>query len=1021
MKILLTVFDLYRSTGGGQTAYRAIIENRPGDTFYYFIRDEDENAPRPANARPIPFAPIYRSRTGSLAHSDFDALLNGLYLETYNLAASVRRALGAGHFDVVDSPDFHQYSLFIRRALADNGVTVGKVALALHGVLTNSFLTNWPINGASDLHGRLRQSTANIPFLYAVERLQYSTCDIPYTCVGAPYQKRWRGYLDREINFFDPMNCVAAPARCTFEPRPGAKVNLVFIGRRERIKGPDLFFDLAAWVPPDLIDDIVLIGPDGPNSAQASSSVFIDPIVHNRRLHAKAFEGKTPSELADVFRARTLVVAPSRFDTLNFVVLEALSHGCPVVVSRNAGVSSYMPSARPDVPLGVFNIDCAREGGGVIADWLEHYDERRTRLVDMVNAGALAADKSGLATIYEDRRGVGKTWKALVDDLYVRARTFNPPSDKLNAREQVAGQLRKLPTPVKRAGKAALGATRSALGGAHRFRQRLTPARIQASIRRRLRESAERASGLGIQALSEARKVAGARDSRAHVRTIQERTGRDLEGKIAALKQQIGERRVDRVTYYRELARLERRAGRPLVSAAYELRIMRWLGRDVFGDLPDVVDTLRHGGFAQEAEVVEAMHAPNADAACEAWLHRRFEALRDVPRKPWQVADDRRPSDATPRVSIVVSLYNAESKLDLFLRMVSQDRLLQRGEAELILVDSGSPTNEARVFKAFMQGRSLPVFYGRSEKRETIQAAWNRGILEARGKYLTFLGADEAVTPFASEILAAKLDAEPETDWVVSDTIVTNADKRQVYDSDVMKYDRKDFMDVSHYLDCTYLNYVGCMYRLSVHERFGYYDETFGAAGDNEFKNRVLPHIRCAYIPKMLGIFNNFPEERTTQSPRAEIEDVRAWYVFRTLAGMRYAFQKRPLDEAIALLAATLRYRKAYTGGHISTDFQLAQSVGALVAERSNDAKWRGLNADIGVITRAIEGIEVFDPAVFLDPPAIAARKLQAHVIMSARRVKQFERPHGELLPLPDYPNYDVFNDNRFEQHYWCW
>jgi glycosyltransferase involved in cell wall biosynthesis len=1021
MKVLLAVFDLYRATGGGQTAYRAIIENRPQDEFYYLIRGEARDAPRPANAFAIPHDDLFRSRTASLAHSTFDSHLNGLYLETFNLAASVRRHLGRTTFDVVDVPDFHQYGLFIRAALADQGIGVGKVAIGLYGVLSNSFLTNWPIDGATDFAGRINASTANIPFIHAVERLQYSTADIPYTCVGRPYQDRWRGYADRTINNFDPMICVRQPSRRAFSPSPDDPVDLVFIGRRERIKGPDLFADLAAWVPPEKVGKIIYIGPDGPNSKQVSSNTFVDPIIRNRGLRIETRENVSDEGLKAVFAGRSLIVLPSRFDTLNFVALEALAHGCPVVVSRAAGVAAYMSENRPEVPIGVFDIDCARDGATAISDWLEDYDERRADLIARVDAGGLKPDLSSIGDIYEDRGGSNPRLKALVSELHVRTRTFNPPTDKLTAREQLRLAVRRVPTPIRGAGAQILARAKAASQGVAVWKRRMRPSVIRAAITRRLKAAAERASGVAVYALSEARRAENAAEARAHVRTMPERSVSEIESKIAALKQQIGERRVDRVTFFRELGRLERRAGKPMIATAYQLRIMRWLGGDVFGDLPVATATLRDNGYVHEAAALDAMYGPDPDAACETFLKDRFEALRVNPPKSWQKRDDRRPADRTPRLSIIVSLYNAENKLNLFLRMIAQDRMVRRGEAEIILVDSGSPTNEFKVFKEFVERHPLPVFYGRSQARETIQAAWNRGINEARGQYLTFLGVDEAITPFASDTLAAHLDANPGVDWVVSDTIVTNADKRQIYDSDVMKYDRKDFRDWSHYLDCTYLNYVGCMYRKSVHDRFGYYDETFGAAGDNEFKNRVLPHIRCAYIPKMLGIFNNFPEERATQSPRAELEETRSWYIHRTLPGMRYAFQNRAPAEAEALLAATLRYRKAYTGGHVSTDFDLARSVSALVVERGNDPKWTALHNDIGGIVAQIAKLESLDPALFLEKGPTVVRILRTHIIMAARKVKNYERTHTEALYLPEAPNYDIFNDNRYEQHYWCW
>ena len=47
-------------------------------------------------------------------------------------------------FDLVDVPDYRPHGVFLRPALAAEGVRVGRVALAMHGLLSSSFRSNWP-------------------------------------------------------------------------------------------------------------------------------------------------------------------------------------------------------------------------------------------------------------------------------------------------------------------------------------------------------------------------------------------------------------------------------------------------------------------------------------------------------------------------------------------------------------------------------------------------------------------------------------------------------------------------------------------------------------------------------------------------------------------------------------------------------------------------------------------------------------------------------------------------------------
>ncbi|WLT38011.1 hypothetical protein NON20_20825 [Synechocystis sp. B12] len=87
-----------------------------------------------------------------------------------------------------------------------------------------------------------------------------------------------------------------------------------------------------------------------------------------------------------------------------------------------------------------------------------------------------------------------------------------------------------------------------------------------------------------------------------------------------------------------------------------------------------------------------------------------------------------------------------------------------------------------------------------------------------------------------------------------------------------------------------------------------------------------MPFIKSKVVDKMLGLFWNYPDERTTQSPATEIEDMRAWYLHRTLAGVKYAFQRRSPEEVENLLYHCLGYRKSYCK-HTSTDFDHAHNL----------------------------------------------------------------------------------------------
>lgn len=236
MKILIVEHDVFYSVGGGQTVYQNLIRQRPDDSFYYFSVREPVDFPRPKNCRVVPFAPTYRADLRELPAEHHH--LYSPYMEAQNLAAAVHRALGETRFDVVDTPDYRLLGLFLRAAMTDHGIAVDYVALAMHGTVSNSMSTNWPTG--TDESRRLAE-------LRVKEHLQFRAVDIRYA-ISESYAEEWRGYAALPINHLDPL-AIVRPATATLSRPERTAPDMAFIGRRERCKGPDLFVDLAWWLP----------------------------------------------------------------------------------------------------------------------------------------------------------------------------------------------------------------------------------------------------------------------------------------------------------------------------------------------------------------------------------------------------------------------------------------------------------------------------------------------------------------------------------------------------------------------------------------------------------------------------------------------------------------------------------------------------------------------------------------------------------------------------------------------------
>jgi CDP-glycerol glycerophosphotransferase len=107
----------------------------------------------------------------------------------------------------------------------------------------------------------------------------------------------------------------------------------------------------------------------------------------------------------------------------------------------------------------------------------------------------------------------------------------------------------------------------------------------------------------------------------------------------------------------------------------------------------------------------------------------------------------------SPRVSVVVPVYNVASYLDACLESLA---VQTAGDLEVIMVDDGSTDESPAIAKRFAarDGRFRLV----QQPNAGLGAARNTGLAHATGEFLAFVDSDDAVTANAYELLLAALD-----------------------------------------------------------------------------------------------------------------------------------------------------------------------------------------------------------------------------------------------------------------------
>jgi glycosyltransferase involved in cell wall biosynthesis len=980
-RVLIADFDLFKKVGGGQTFYRQIIEKNPHIDFYYLVEQETRENPRPDNTHIISFQPIYRIQ-------DFNNYLNVTpprwSYRSFTLASNIAASVRGYEFELVDAPDYEQYTLFLRPAFQYHQVKCDKVALSLHGKISTTLRMDW--FGSTEF---------NIP-LDLEEKMQFKTADIRYG-ISKSYIQEWQDLLKIKAEYFNPLHFIDLP-KCLALAQQKTKPNLYFIGRTEKRKGPDIFIDLVWWLSRESYHQAQIIGPSSYDLSGNSSEFILVEISKKRLLDLKIEPSKSRAELRQIFADASVIFLPSRYDTLNLLALESLFSGCPTAIGTGAGVCQFLRENFPELPWIEININNTYDCLPKLAHLLANYSDYRQELQQQLAKINPITNDPNLSDIYQTESSPDQDTLQELNEWYLQLISYwESRSEKSNLvnriKQKIGGNLLKQ--------------------NYHKVKDKVTGYINDNRGSQLVRSPFLYRQYKQVFNLSETTEL----DIENKLKQVWN-LAETIEPEVKGVKGKLASGyRIDRVRVWREISRLERMRGNDLVAATYQLRSMRALGYDHFNELAFVLKTLEENGFKLEANAVAAIFE-NIEQQTENSLNLLKDIYQnnlEYQAQESEFIDDRRDQE-NYRVSVIVSLYNAADKLPLFLRVLAQQTLAQKGELEIILIDSGSPDQEYQVFKRLAEELNLPMVYLRSHHRETIQNAWNRGILLSRSPYLTFLGVDETILPECLEVLSQELDHHPDVDWVISHSLVTEVDLQGNRVQDIMLYDRRGYDQNLVYLETCYLSLVGGLYRKNIHARFGYYDTSYRGAGDTEFKNRVLPHIKTKMVNHVLGLFWNYPDARTTQSPMAEIEDIRAWYLHRTVGGIKYALGEKNPEEVEQFLYHALAYRKSYCG-HISSDLEYAYNLTQFLAEVKPSSPFLQLQPSIKQLLTAYRHLDWLDNLSALSPLKTLwqTRKL-------AQQIENLHRRLANQLGNPNFsPDYDIFHDNRHEQHANLW
>ncbi len=248
--------------------------------------------------------------------------------------------------------------------------------------------------------------------------------------------------------------------------------------------------------------------------------------------------------------------------------------------------------------------------------------------------------------------------------------------------------------------------------------------------------------------------------------------------------------------------------------------------------------------FIENLEMIDLKNYLNSYAQNKLSKHRIVD---EVPTKQVFIDKDK------ILVSAIVSTYNSEKYIKGCLDDLVNQTIYKSGQLEIVIVNSGSEENEDAIVKEYKSAYPN-INYIKTEVRESIYQAWNRGIKAANGEYITNANTDDRHRPDAFEIMLNQFCVDKNRDLVYANVLQTKTPNDTYYSS--TQKSALNWIDFD-----PDLLLFGCflgpqpMWKKELHTRFGYFDESLKVVGDYEFWLRISREAIIHHINEPLGLY----------------------------------------------------------------------------------------------------------------------------------------------------------------------
>jgi glycosyltransferase involved in cell wall biosynthesis len=209
---------------------------------------------------------------------------------------------------------------------------------------------------------------------------------------------------------------------------------------------------------------------------------------------------------------------------------------------------------------------------------------------------------------------------------------------------------------------------------------------------------------------------------------------------------------------------------------------------------------------------------------------------------------------AAPSISLVTSVFNGREYLERCI-----DSILSQGypNLEYIILDGGSTDGTQEIIKKYERY----LAFWRSTPDNGHYSAVQDGLTRSTGSIMSWLNADDRLTPYSLDLVAAIFTGAKEIEWLTGRQCISAPDN-SLDIGGVPRLTGEDYFNDG--FDSPFIQQEGTFWRRSLWERAGgALDVRLELAADMELWTRFFQHAHPYTTSVPLGIFQMRPGQRS--------------------------------------------------------------------------------------------------------------------------------------------------------------